>query len=215
MAFRKSLSFVLILVGSLWFSPARAQSQAFHIAYDGGMLSVSLKDAKLDRVLAAIAEKAGISVDLPENLSQSVTIEFDRVPLEDGLYMILRDVNHVLIFSPSKKNDEPIVSGVYIPPEKLKGRRRLGVTRTAPPEGERGETTEEARGRGDRMGEPTEEEVRDPVLERYDGELRRLEQQLEAVGEESPQGKALMIRMRRLESQIERRLEDLENEELQ
>ena len=58
-------------------------------------------------------------------------------------------------------------------------------------------------------------EDRDGRTLRIFTDIDRLEQEMELVEEDSPQGKAIMTRMRRLQGQIEKRLEQLESQEPQ
>jgi hypothetical protein len=151
------------------------------VAYDQGLLSVSLENAQLKEILQVIGEKTGISIRSPEDLNKSITIDFDRIPLEEGLYRILRGINHVLIFSPSnKETGKETVSGVYIPSQEITGRRAPMGTRSVPrttrPDEEEEYLEEEgALGGVSEYGEDQEE---DPVLERYESQLDLLEQQM-------------------------------------
>jgi hypothetical protein len=187
------------------------------VAYDQGLLSVSLENAELEEVLEVIGEKTGISIQSPEDLNKSITINFDRVPLEEGLYRILRGINHVLIFSPSEKETgKETVSGVYILSDQITGKRAPGITRSVPrrtrPEEENEEDLEEEEILGG-LREHGKEQEEDTVLDRYERELDLLEKQMEMVGEDSPRGKAIMSRIQRLETQIEQRLDELERQE--
>jgi hypothetical protein len=210
---------LLLVVFALIHGEVRAREM--EISYEEGYLSVLLEDADLERVLTVVAEKTGISLDLPEDLKQVVTVEFDRISLEEGLYRILRDVNHVLIFSPSEgQGAGETVSGVYIPSEEFKrrGSQRSAPARPARVNRERDEEEEEDLEEEDLIdpGElDEEEEPEDPILERYERQLDLLEQQMETVEEDSPQGQAITSKMRRLQSQIETRLEQLERQEAQ
>jgi hypothetical protein len=220
MGFWRMLAVVSLLGGALFLTRLEAQDQQLHIEYDQGFLTVSLDKAELGKVLSVIAEKTGISVDSPENLNKSITIEFTRTPLDEGLYTILRDVDHVLIFSPSDEKDgKPMVSGVYIPSEQTTRKRTPTKTLSTPtraqPELDSEEDLEEEEEMMGAVTESPSELEEDPILERYETELDRLEQEMELVEEDSPQGKAIMTRMRRLQGQIEKRLEQLESQEPQ
>lgn len=211
------LSAVILLTFSL--TSVHGQDERLSVIYDAeGHLSVAAENADFQEVLTAVAEKTGISIKSPENLKRSITVQFDRVPLEEGLHRILRDVNHVLIFSQSDEKDEPeIVTGVFIPSEEFKGPRMRRVSPSVPvqsrvePEKETPENEEMTPGAMER----DEEEDEDPILARYERQLDQFEEQLELVGEGSPQGRAIMSRIVRLRSQIEKRLEELDEEESQ
>ncbi len=218
MRLRKILYVLILLLWPLSFATTEARDQELNVTYDQGLLSVSLEKAELDEVLEIIGERTGISIQSPEDLNKSITISFERLPLEEGLYRILRDINHVLIFSPSdQKTGKETVSGVYIPSDKITG-KGASRTRSVPQRTKSDEEAEEDLEEEEIPGgvrEYGEGEEEDAVLERYEIELDRLEQQMEMVEEESPQGKAIMSRIQRLQTQIERRLEQLESQESQ
>ncbi len=207
----------IILTFSL--TSVHGQDQRLSVIYDGeGHLSVAVENAELKEVLTAVGEKTGISIRSPENLKRSITVQFDRVPLEEGLHRILRDVNHVLIFSQSDEKNEPeTVTGVFIPSEEAKGSSTRWVSPSVPvqsrvePEKEIPENEEMTPGAMER----DEEEGEDPILARYERQLDQLEEQLDTVGEDTPQGRAIMSRIARLRKQMEKRLEELDEEESQ
>ncbi len=213
-----TLSFFLTLP----LTSFEAEGEPFHVVYDSGFLSVAVEKADLQEVLAVIAEKADIWINAPENLKKPVTVEFDRVPLEEALHRVLRDVNHVLVFSPPEgKTGEEILAGVVIPSEEVSGARGARRTPASSPVRSRLEA-EEADEEGVENNEMLvgeaqreEEDQEDALLERYERQLDQLEEQLDVVGEESPQGKALMKQITRLTQQIEKRLEHLDEEESQ
>jgi hypothetical protein len=216
MRLRKILYVLILLLWPLCFATTEARDQELNVTYDQGLLSVSLEKAELDEVLEIIGERTGISIQSPEDLNKSITISFEKLPLEEGLYRILRDIDHVLIFSPSdQKTGKETVSGVYIPSGKITG-KGASRTRSVPQRTKSDEEAEEDLEEEEILGGVREYgEEEDAVLERYERELDRLEQQMEMVEEDSPQGKAIMSRIQRLQTQIERRLEQLESQESQ
>lgn len=211
------LYFLILCLSTLCLAPVHAQDQKFRIVYHQGYLSISVKNADLQSVLAAVAEKTGILVDSPENLKKSITIEFDSVPLEEGLHRILRDISHVLIFSRSdQKNGVETVSGVFVPSEEIRDLKTPRITHSKPigskPEEENEENLEnEEVVTG--VTEHGDEEQEDAVLERYERQLDRLEARMETVEEDSPEGKAIMSQILHLSKQIEKRLQELDREE--
>jgi hypothetical protein len=212
-----NLSLFGLFLFPLLLSPVEARDQTLDISYERGFLSVSAENAELEDVLTAIANKTGISVDAPEQLNEVITIYFKDIPLEEGLHRILKDINHVLFFSSSGgKTGKEGVSGVFIPPDELKGRSpRRSSSPSSPrrvkPREERPEVAEDEL--PPEVPEIDEEPEEDPVLERYENQIDQLEQQLETVDEDSPQGKAIMSQIQRLQGQIEKRLQKLEGQE--
>ncbi len=215
----KILSFSLVFILILSLPSVQGQDEKLRIAYDdAGFLSVALENADLQEVLTALAEKTGISVKSPENLQKSITVQFDRISLEEGLHRILRDIDHVLIFAPAnEKGEAEIVSGVFISPEEAEGsksrRTQKPSTVRSTPEREVESTLTTEEGLASERETDEEEEAEDPLIERYERQLDQLEEQMEMVEEGSPQEKAIMSRITRLRNQLEKRLEELDREE--
>lgn len=61
-----------------------------------GLLSVKAADVKLVELLDDVARQAGFAAVPCEACEQRVSLRFDRLPLEQGLSMILRDQHYVL-----------------------------------------------------------------------------------------------------------------------
>jgi hypothetical protein len=155
------------------------------------MLTLSVEEVNLRTVLAAVSEKASITVKSPGNLEKPITIEFHDIPLEQGLRRILRGVSYALIYAPGEKKDvDESVSGVFVLSEHPTGPRtsRRGFTPSARA------TTDERR--------------KTAHLERYERRLDALEQRMAMVDRDSPQGKALSRQIILLEKHIEKLLQD-------
>ena len=102
---------------------AQTPDREFLIAYDRGLLSLSVESIKVRRVLKAVAEKAGISSTWPKNLEKIVTVEFYNVLLEEGLRRILKDLSYALIYTPSgERTGAETVTRVYVCPEAYRSR---------------------------------------------------------------------------------------------
>ncbi len=220
MGFRRMFYFTLAFLFAFSLHSAQGQVEGLRVVYDdAGFLSVAAENADLQEALALIAEKAGISIKSPENFTKSITIQFDRVPLEEGLHRILKDVDHVLIFSPAVGNKErEIVSGVFVLSKEALPSGSRQTPRSAPVSSRTEEEREdepviEEAPASER--ETFEDDEEDPILVRYERQLDRLEEQMETVEEGSPQENAIMNRITNLRRQIEKRLEELEKEESQ
>ena len=194
----KILYFSIVFSSTLCFSPSQALDQVLDVAYSQGFLSVSAENADLQKVLAIVAEKTGVLVNVPKDLGKSITIQFDRVPLEEGLHRILRDMSYALVFSPSDEKDGAgIVSGVFVLSGETKGSRTSKTTRSEP------------------IRAKTKKEREDAILERYESQLDKLEEQMEMVEEDSPQGRRIRSQILRREKQIERLLQEQEGQEFE
>ena len=166
---------------------AQTQDRGFLIAYNKGLLSLSVENISLKRVLTAVAKKAGISVTSPKHLEKLITVKFYGVPLEQGLRRILKGSSYALTYAPSgEKNGAEIVSRVFVFPEGARGPRRSRRTFRQ------------------HMRSKTEEERKAAVLERYERRLDFLEQRMAMVHEDSPQGKAIKRQILLLERNIEK-----------
>ncbi len=171
---------------------AQTQNGEFLITYNEGLLSLSVESINLNRVLTAVAKKAGISVTSPKQLEKAITAEFDGVPLEQGLRRILKGSSYALIYAPSgEENGAEIVSGVFVFPEGPKEARRS--TRAF---------------RQSLMRSKTAEERKAALIDRYERRLDFLEQRMGVVDEDSPQGKAIKKQILLLERNIEKLLRE-------
>ncbi|NIN01195.1 MAG: hypothetical protein GTO24_24815, partial [candidate division Zixibacteria bacterium] len=97
-------------------APGQDQDLELLIEYNRGLLTLSVENVNLKHVLTAMAEEAGVTVWYPKNLEKPITIEFNDLPLRQGLRRILRGMNYALIYSPSttdKKRGE-VPAGVYV-----------------------------------------------------------------------------------------------------
>ncbi|NIS61843.1 MAG: hypothetical protein GTO13_14435 [Proteobacteria bacterium] len=195
---QKILCVSIVFSFTLCFFPSQAQDQVLDVEYNQGSLSVSAKNANLQKALAIVAEKTGVLVNIPKGLGKSITIQFDRVPLEEGLHRILRDTSYALVFSPSDEKDGAgIVSGVFVLSGETKGSRTSKTTRS------------------EAIRPLTKKEREDAILERYESQLDKLEEQMEMVEEASARGRRIRSQILRLEKQIERLLQKQEAQEFE
>ena len=74
--------------------PAAAPPPVVHLA--GGLLSVNARDAKLVDVLDELSRQGGLGLAPCEACEQRVSLRFDRLPLSEGLALLLRDQNFAL-----------------------------------------------------------------------------------------------------------------------
>jgi hypothetical protein len=181
---REILFVAMILL--LFPSPASVQSQdgELLIAYNRGLLTLSVENVDLKHVLGVVAEETGISVKYPRWLEKRITTEFRALPLQRGLRRILRGMNYALIYSRSaRKKQGDVVTAVYVVSKQSKTSRytsRASVQNRTP------------------------EERRSAAIEKYRRRLDVLERQLGQVGVGSPRGKAIDRQIRILEQRIEK-----------
>jgi hypothetical protein len=170
----------------LWPSLGSGQNPAgkLLVAYNRGLLTLSVENGDLKQVLTAVAEETGISVKYPPGVEKRITTEFRALPFQRGLHRILRGMNYALIYSRSaRKREGDIVSGVYVVSKQssTSSYTSRASVRTEPPE-----------------------DPRAAAIERYRRRLDLLERQLGQAGVGTPRGKAIDKQIRSLEQRIER-----------
>ena len=75
------------------------------IKFDNGRLSVKLKNAPLDKVLKEIMAQSGARIWLSDSIDTAVTIEFQDIPIRDGVHKILKDKNYAFVYTPNEKKE--------------------------------------------------------------------------------------------------------------
>ena len=184
MVARQILSIAIILL--LWSSLGQGQNPAGEllVVYNRGLLTVSMGNVDLERVLRALAKETGISVKYAKGLEKRITTEFHALPLQRGLRRILRGMNYALIYSGSAgKKGEDIVSGLYVVSKQSRTSRHTSRASV-------------------RIKTP--EERRAAAIERYRRRVDLLERKLGQVGVSSPRGKAIDRQIRLLEQKIQK-----------
>jgi hypothetical protein len=160
---------------------AQTSRQKYRIDYDDGFLTLTAKEANLNRLLTHVAEEAGILISLPRNWRREITIELFNVPLRKGIRRLLKGENYALIYFVSGKNKSSAISEVHILP-------KPSVTRVS---------REYKRQRSQR------ERVKASII-RYEKRLQTLKDQLAKVNEASRRGRRIRSQIRSTERSIER-----------
>jgi hypothetical protein len=229
---RRAILVPLVVAFSMvCFSSLNAQGQALDVTYKNGLLSVSATDADPQEVLARISQEAAVIVDVPGDLAGSVTIRFDKLPLEEALHRILRGMSYALIFFRSDQEDaKATVSGVFV----------FSQGAGTPASGHGARTSIERRGRDEREIESEDEEEQEvepaglgeedvavenredeeekqpePEVEqkyltvaRLESRLDALEEHLERIGADNARAAAIKREILSLESQMEKLLQE-------
>lgn len=76
------------------------------IDFKDGFLSVSVNKKKIKDVIKVVANKVGIEVVVPESIDDEVTVNFYKLPPEEGLKKLLTGRNHAFLYSLSDKDSE-------------------------------------------------------------------------------------------------------------
>jgi len=102
--------------------PSKTPQSAFQVKVSNGTLSLDANDAPLAKVSEEIGKQAGITVEGNIGPAETVTMRFEKVPLEEG---IKRLSNNVTIVYGEKPNDtgHRITKIVVLSEDKRKGTR--------------------------------------------------------------------------------------------
>jgi hypothetical protein len=84
-------------------APSKTPQSLFQVKVSIGTLSLDAKDAPLAKVFKEIGRQAGIAVEGNVDPAETVTMRFDKVPLEEG---IKRLSNNVTIHYGDKPNEK-------------------------------------------------------------------------------------------------------------
>jgi predicted RNase H-like nuclease (RuvC/YqgF family) len=181
------LCFFAFFVSVTSLTHAQSSGQTFRVDYDNGLLTVSAKKADLNRLLTQIAQRAGIHVRFPRNLSKQITIRFSGVSLRKALRRLLKGEDYALIYCLSGKRKASAISEVYVLPKSSGPRisRQYKRPRTR------------------------EERIRASIT-RYEKRLETLKNRMATVDEESRRGRLIGNQIRSTEKIIERLRRSLE-----
>lgn len=87
------------------------QSQrALSVQFDNDLLTVKAEDVPLQEVLQEIARQSDLSVEGSGLLEDKITIQFDRLALDEGLRLILRRYSFALVYvQKAPEGTQPVV----------------------------------------------------------------------------------------------------------
>lgn len=69
------------------------------VDFKNGLLRISVEKQKFRKVIDEVAEKTGIRIIANTSSDEDLTINFDYLPLEDGLKYLFRGKNYIFIYS--------------------------------------------------------------------------------------------------------------------
>ncbi len=123
----------------LWADPP-AGEESLGIKYSNGQLSAKLKNSPLETVLKEVMSQSGARIWLNDSIDGTVTIEFQNLPIGEGVRKILKDKNFAFVFYHSdvkegklsivnaSKSKEIFTMVKEEPPRKLSPKPKLPVT---------------------------------------------------------------------------------------
>jgi len=112
--------------GSLLY--AQSSFQNIHIDYKNHFLTLSTENVDLKNVLIKLADKTDIYFEFPSKLEKKITIDLNKVSLREALNRILKDVNHVFIYTGEDRSNA-VISKVLV----YKKNQQSGQTRISNP----------------------------------------------------------------------------------
>ena len=84
--------------------------RALSVQFDNDLLTVKAEDVPLQEVLQEIARQSGLSVEGSGLLEDNITIQFDRLALEEGLRRILRRYSIAMVYvQKAPEGTQPVV----------------------------------------------------------------------------------------------------------
>jgi hypothetical protein len=118
----------IFLVSACHSANAQSSYQELSIDYDQDQFTILAIDASLKNVLLKIAQKRDAYISYPDDLEQNITIKLNEVSFKEALHRLLRDFNHIIIYSGPSKS-QAVISEVYVISKKKIFRRFSGAQR--------------------------------------------------------------------------------------
>jgi hypothetical protein len=80
------------------------EGQAIFIHFDRGRLTVVLREAPIKNVLEEIGRRTGIEIVFLDSIRQNISMEFEDLPLEEGVQRLLKDYGLGLVTAGEDSN---------------------------------------------------------------------------------------------------------------
>ena len=84
------------------FADTPPGEEIFDIKFNNGQLTAKLKNSPLEKVLKEIMEQSGARIWLNDAIDATVTMEFQNVPIREGVRKILKDKNYAFLYAPNE-----------------------------------------------------------------------------------------------------------------
>src|SRR3989339_1748470 len=82
------------------FADTPSGEEVFDIKFNNGQLTAKLKNSPLEKVLKEIMSQSGARIWLNDAIDVTVTMEFENVPIREGVRRILKDKNYAFLYAP-------------------------------------------------------------------------------------------------------------------
>jgi hypothetical protein len=69
------------------------------VDYKDGLLKISVETQRFQDIIDDVADKTGLEIVIISPIEEDISIDFDYLPLEDGLQKLLKWTNYVFFFS--------------------------------------------------------------------------------------------------------------------
>jgi hypothetical protein len=89
--------------------------ESFQVKFNEGYLSVNAYQAPLAKIFDEIRKQAGIAVDGSIGPEEKITIQFERVVLEEGLKRLAKNIS--IVYTQGPKDKSPRIARIIVLPE--------------------------------------------------------------------------------------------------
>ncbi len=94
-----SLSIFTGITSQILRADASIGEEGFDIKFNSGQLSVKLKNSPLEKILKEIMSQSGARIWLNDSADGTVTLEFQNIPIGEGVRRILKDKNYAFVYA--------------------------------------------------------------------------------------------------------------------
>jgi len=142
------LVFTVNIKHVLW-ADAPTGEEGLDIKFNNGQLSVKLKNSPLEKVLKEIMSQSGARIWLNDSIDGTITLEFQNIPIGEGVRRILKDKNYAFAYAlhegkegklsiiSASKSKEIFTKVKEEPPRKLSPKPGLPVSKKDKPKKEK------------------------------------------------------------------------------
>ena len=180
---------------------AQSNNQKMLISYKNDLLSISTKDADLKKVLLKLSDKTNINIKLPVYMDKKITINKNGISLGEGLESLLKNLNHIILYS-GIKNNKPMISRVIVLSESKKS-TKLTDSRTQAASSETQPANSETQAASSVIQLPNSEMQAADIIKGYEKQIEILKNKLSTIPENSRLRKHYIKRIKILEKFIE------------
>ncbi|MGB5992720.1 MAG: hypothetical protein WBG61_10390 [Desulfobacterales bacterium] len=187
---------------------AQSNNQKILISYKNDLLSISTKDADLKKVLLKLSDKTNINIKLPVYMDKKITINKNGISLGEGLEYLLKNLNHIILYS-GIKNNKPMISRVIVLSESKKSTKltdsktQAANSRTQAANSETQAASSETQTASSVIQLPNSEMQAADIIKGYEKQIEILKKKLSTIPENSRLRKHYIKRIKILEKFIE------------